>query len=127
MPDSQQHHRAQGLSKGRALDLRPSRNNDVREEQRHQDSVQLSYPVTLKPWFAKWGRRFKLWNDEPMRKRLELDSMGKTCWDLVDGNRSVEDIIQEFVRLYQLHPREAELSVTSFLRELGRRGLIGMR
>ena len=34
--------------------------------------------------------------------------------------------MKEFSRKYQLHPKEAELSVTLFIRELGKRGIIGL-
>jgi hypothetical protein len=39
----------------------------------------------------------------------------------------VRQLIDTFARTHQLEPREAEVAVTQFLRELGRRGLIGMR
>jgi hypothetical protein len=53
--------------------------------------------------------------------------LGTAVWDLIDGRLSVERLIKRFAHLYQLQSREAEMSVTQFLRELGRRGIIGMR
>lgn len=60
-------------------------------------------------------------------KKLQLDALGTEVWDLIDGRRSVRKIIQRFAETHRLHPREAEVSVTRFLRELGKRGLIGLQ
>jgi hypothetical protein len=60
-------------------------------------------------------------------KKLQLDSMGTAVWDLVDGSRSVRRIVQIFAEAHRLENKEAEVSVTSFIRELGQRGLIGLR
>jgi hypothetical protein len=48
-------------------------------------------------------------------------------WNLMDGKRSVRQLVKIFAGTHRLEPREAEVSVTQFIRELGRRGLIGMR
>jgi hypothetical protein len=45
----------------------------------------------------------------------------------VDGKRSVRRIVQIFAEDHRLENREAEISVTSFIRELGQRGLIGLK
>jgi hypothetical protein len=60
-------------------------------------------------------------------KKLHLDEMGTAVWDLMDGRRSVRRVIQGFATKYQLHLKEAEVAVTRFLRELGKRGLIGFK
>ena len=56
-------------------------------------------------------------------KKIELDELGTEVWDLLDGRRSVRHLIKSFAGTHQLEPREAEVSVTQFIRELGRRGL----
>jgi hypothetical protein len=48
-------------------------------------------------------------------------------WDLLDGVRSVRRIIEIFAASHQLPQREVEIAVTQFLRQLGRRGIIGFR
>ena len=48
-------------------------------------------------------------------------------WGLLDGKRSVRELIAVFADRHRMHPKEAEFSVARFLRELGRRGLIGLR
>jgi hypothetical protein len=53
--------------------------------------------------------------------------MGTAVWELMDGERSARQIAEAFARKYQVQVREAETAVTRFLRELGRRGLIGIK
>jgi hypothetical protein len=60
-------------------------------------------------------------------KKFQLDELGTAVWNLMDGKRSVRQLVKIFAGTHRLEPREAEVSVTQFIRELGRRGLIGMR
>jgi hypothetical protein len=53
--------------------------------------------------------------------------MGTAVWDMVDGYRSVRRIVQIFAETHRLDNKEAEVSVTSFIRELGQRGLLGLQ
>lgn len=57
-------------------------------------------------------------------KRLELDEMGTLVWEMIDGKNSVKKIAAGFAKKYQVLPREAEVATASFLRDLGKRGLI---
>jgi len=38
----------------------------------------------------------------------------------------VRQLVERFAKTHQLEAREAEVSVAQFIRELGRRGLIGL-
>ncbi len=68
-----------------------------------------------------------LGNGSPVMRTLELDEMGSATWAFIDGKRSVADIAQQLAQQYKLLPKEAEMSVSIFMRELGRRGLIALR
>ncbi len=46
---------------------------------------------------------------------------------MLDGRRSLGRIAAAFAEAHQLEPREAEIAVTQFIRDLGRRGLVGLR
>ena len=46
---------------------------------------------------------------------------------MIDGKREARKIIDDFQETHKLNRREAEISVTTFLKELGKRGLIVMR
>ena len=118
---------AEGLARREALACVPVRNPDVSEERRDSGVVRLSYPLTYRPWFGRLAARFGKWDQKPMIKRLELDELGTAVWDLVDNERDVRGIVTAFSERFQLHSREAELSVGAFFKELGKRGLVLMR
>mgnify|MGYP002062711251 CR=1 FL=1 len=86
----------------------------------------VGYPLIVKPWIAAVARRLGGSQDRKQTKKLQLDAMGTSVWDLVDGKRSVRTIIQIFAKAHRLENREAEVSVTSFIRQLGQRGLLGL-
>lgn len=116
-----------GLTREAALRCIPVRNADVQEERLPSGDLLLTHPVTLRPWMAAVVRRLGREEQSVRLKKLQLDGLGTDVWDLLDGRRTVERVIQEFTEKYQLHAKEAEVAVTRFLRELGRRGLIGMK
>ena len=61
------------------------------------------------------------------QERLQLDNLGTEVWKMIDGKRTVRDIVDAFAETHQLEGREAEMAVTQFLRDLGKRGLIGLQ
>ena len=87
----------------------------------------MEYPLTVRPWLAAVAKRLGGSREIVQTKKLQLDAMGTAVWDLVDGNRSVRRIVQIFAEVHRLENKEAEVSVTSFIRELGQRGLLGLR
>lgn len=115
------------LERDEALALVPVKNRQVTEQRHHPQQVVLHYPVTVKPWVAGLLRRFGGRAEAVRTRKVQLDELGTAVWDMVDGRRTVRDIVAAFAAAYRLVPREAEVSVTQFLRMLGQRGLIGMR
>ena len=109
-----------------ALGCRPVKSLHVSEDRLASGDVIVSYPVTLRPWFARWARRLGGPGSQTRMKKLQLDALGTAVWDLLDGRRTVRRVVRDFADEHQLHPREAEVSVTRFLRDLGRRGIIGL-
>jgi hypothetical protein len=114
-------------SRAEALEYTPVKNIQVTESRLESGEILLFYPVAIRPWIAALVRRFGGPSDKIETKKIELDVLGAAVWDMIDGNRSVRQIIREFAEQHQLHPREAEVSVTQFLRSLGKRGLIGLQ
>lgn len=115
------------ISRFEAMNCIPVKNVQARETRGETGPVLLSYPVEIRPWLAGLFRRFGVSSDDVRTKKLQLDKLGTAVWDLLDGSRSVGQVIQRFTALQRLHPKEATVSVTLFLRELGKRGLIGLR
>ena len=115
------------ISRDEALRCRPIKAPMVNESRLETGDVLLMYTVVARPWFSKFVKRFGGAVDGAIPKKLQLDALGTEVWDLVDGRRTVRQIIQRFAEEHRLHSREAEVSVTQFLRELGKRGLIGLQ
>jgi len=115
------------MSREAALQCVPLKNKAVKVTRRGTDHLRLSYPLFLKPWMAQLLKRLNPTGSYPPVRHLELDALGMQCWDMLDGNRSVAQIVDLFSRQSRVHPQEAEAAVTRFLRELGRRGIIGMK
>jgi hypothetical protein len=111
------------LSKNEALSATPVASDDIRIQITDQGLVRISYPISIKPWIARLLPRSTV---RPFRT-LELDSMGSFVWNHIDGIRSVEDLTGIVTHHYKCHPSEAEHAVAVFLRQLGQRGIIGLR
>jgi len=105
----------------------PVRNTEVEETPIADDLVRLSYPLAIKPWFGRLAEKVGMWDKRPMIKHLELDEMGTFVWQLIDGEHSVRQIAEEFTNHYEVQSREAELSVTTFIKTIGQRGIIGLK
>ena len=114
------------ISRAEALNRIPVKNIQITEERLETGEVLIGYPVTIRPFFASLVKRFGGSENQVQIKKLQLDTLGSSVWDLLDGKRSVRQLIQIFAETHQLQPREAEVAVTQFIRELGRRGLIGL-
>ncbi len=114
------------ISRAEALNRIPVKNIQITEERLETGEILIGYPVTIRPLFASLVKRFGGSEKQVQTKKLQLDTLGSSVWDLLDGKRSVRQLIQIFAETHQLQPREAEVAVTQFIRELGRRGLIGL-
>jgi hypothetical protein len=115
------------VTRTEALTARPQKNSLVRERRLDNGELLLTYPVQMRPWLAAAVRRLRSSFPEPSRRKLQLDALGASVWDLLDGHSTVHQIVRAFAAAHRLHEQEAEVSVTTFLRQLGRRGLIGLK
>ena len=115
------------INKQRALTAIPVQNSEVTTEVSASGHILIRYPVTLRPWMAKWLQRLKGSSPQIRFRKLQLDNLGTDVWRMIDGKRTVQDIIDNFAQIHQLPTSESESAITQFLRDLGKRGLIGMR
>jgi hypothetical protein len=113
------------LTRGRALNCVPRKNTLVREERRSDGLIRLIYPMSSRPLITAMARKLGR-SPTTTFKKLDLDEMGTFVWEQIDGVRPVRGLVLEFVSRYGVHSREAEVAMSSFLRDLGRRGLIGL-
>jgi len=115
------------LMRSEALNCIPVKSLQIDATQLDSGEIQLAYPTYMRPWFAKLLQGLTGSAATVHTKKLQLDALGTAVWKLLDGKRSVQQVIQQFAVTYSLHPKEAEVAVSQFLRELGKRGLIGMQ
>lgn len=116
-----------GPTRMEALAFKPVKSRQISETRLDTGEVVLEYPLTVRPLVAAVARRLGRSQDLVQAKKLQLDALGTFVWDLVDGKRSVRGMIQIFAETHRLENREAEVAVTRFIRELGKRGLLGLR
>jgi hypothetical protein len=114
------------ISRADALDRIPVKNIQITEARLETGEVVISYPVSMRPFFAGLVKRFGGPEVQIQMKKLQLDELGTSVWDMINGKFSVRQLVERFAKTHQLESREAEVSVAQFIRELGRRGLIGL-
>ena len=114
------------LSRTEALEYTPVKSREISQIRLESGEVIIEYPLIVRPWITAVAKRLGGPQHQKQTKKLQLDAMGTSVWDLVDGQRSVRMIIQIFAKAHRLENREAEVSVTSFIRQLGQRGLLGL-
>ena len=110
-------------SKTEALEAVPVPLPGVQAATTESGLVRISYPAALKPWLT---RLLPATLSRPQRT-LELDAMGSRVWNLIDGQATVRDIARQIAGHYACHPAEAEQAVALFVRQLGQRGILGLR
>jgi len=60
----------------------------------------------------------------PKKRQVVLDAVGARVWRLCDGEHTVAELIGAVQEEYRLNRKEAEASITTYLRRLGKRGLV---
>ncbi len=104
-----------------ALQARPIRNPKLNWRLDDKGEVAITLP----------RREGRLWGlvswifAVPESRDVTLDEIGTHVWRLCDGEHTVEDLIQELKDEHQLSRREVEVSLTTYLRTLGKRGMVG--
>jgi hypothetical protein len=121
------HDDGNALTRNHALECVPVKNPQITQQENVNGELCLSYQVRIRPWFQNIVHKITGKKDDIIRRKLQLDALGTMVWGMIDGKRQAMEIIDDFQKLHQLNRREAEISVTTFLKELGKRGLIVMR
>ncbi len=108
-----------------ALQCIPVINSSVQILEMESGEILLEYPLHVKPLLQAIFERFQK-NKTTPTKKLQLDEMGSVVWKQIDGHKNAQTIITYFADTYGITLQEAEKSVTTFLVDLGRRGIIAM-
>ncbi len=109
------------LTRPQSFNARALRSGAVRVE-RDADGVATLYVPFRASRLVEWlCRRLKV---PPSNARFELDEVGTFVWDLCDGSIPVREMVERLAARYKLSRKEAEASLTIFLRNLVRRGLV---
>lgn len=104
------------------LQLRPVRNPNLEWSEEEGRVVLLVRQSSEKNWKT---RLVGLVVPLPEDRRIVLDAIGTDVWQMTDGENTLGGIAKKLAGKYKLSPREAELSLQQFFKELGRRGYIG--
>ncbi len=109
------------LTRDQAMSARPVRNPSLQWKENDDGNVVVILPRRDDIAGKLLGWLFMV----PQQKPLELDELGTTVWMACDGLNDVGDVVEILAKKYKLNKREVEVSLTEFLRTLGKRGMIG--
>lgn len=115
------------LSKNQAFLFVPQKSDHIEETILESGELLLTYHARVRPIFSKIQTFLTKRPVKPVKRKIQLDLLGKSVWNLLDGKNNVKKIINEFAARHKVNKKEAEVSVTLFLKSLGKKGLIGMK
>jgi hypothetical protein len=113
---------APDLDREQAMSARPVLNQLVRVEQHDDGRVTLQVPRRSTTLVRLVSRFFKL----PPYRRVALDELGSFVIQRCDGEHTVRDIVDKFSEEFKLNKREAEISMTDFIKTLAGRHIIAL-
>lgn len=111
----------EGLSREQAFEARPMRNPELKWRVNDEDCVEVVIPRRSDRLGRVMGFVFAV----PETKPVILDDVGTFVWGLCDAKHTVADLVQALCDEYNLTEREVEVSLTEYLRILGKRGMVG--
>jgi hypothetical protein len=112
------------ISKDDSLFCIPKKQKAVKETFLDSGDLLLSYHTAYKPFFNRIQKILHKNSKKTFERKIQLDGLGIDVWQLMTGTKNVKQIISEFASIHSLNYKEAEISVTLFLRSLGKKGLI---
>jgi hypothetical protein len=109
------------LTPEQVLGSRPLRNEQLRTEELEDGGIRI-YALRRESW---WVRLLAIVFPIPRERRVELDSVGRQVWELCNGEHTLREMVEAFRKRHKLTRMEAEWSLRNYLKDLGRRGLVG--
>ena len=108
------------IDRRQSLDAVPVLNGGFVRETKPDGRIDL---VIRGPRPRGWLSRFM---PPEVEQRFKLDELGTAVYGLIDGVRTVEQIMNGFAERFRLNKRETEISVAAFLRLLAERKIISL-
>lgn len=109
------------LTPEQVLSSRPIRNEQLRTEELEDGGIRI-YALRREAW---WIKLLSVIFPIATERRIELDAVGRQVWELCDGEHTLRDMAEAFQKRHKLTRIEAEWSLRNYLKDLGRRGLVG--
>jgi hypothetical protein len=109
------------LSRDEAFEARPVRNPSLKWRMNDEGVVEVIVPRRKDAFGRLMGFLFFV----PENRPITLDEVGTRVWDMCDGEHTVEEIVNTLSDEYKLQRREVEVSLTEYLRTLGKKGMVG--
>ncbi|NLG15564.1 MAG: PqqD family protein [Lentisphaerae bacterium] len=117
---SRSSHSQPSVSAADALRSIPAINPGVTFETDGGGRLVAHVPVSRRKGF--WGRFQK-----PVSiHRVRLDEIGKFVIERINGERTVQDLVDVFSKTYRVNGREAKLCMADFLKSLAQRNIISI-
>ena len=110
------------MSKKEVIELLPVRNQLLTWTKTEDNEIMLSIPMRKDRVGVLIGRIFKT----PDSKQVLLDEVGAHVWELCDGKHNIAGVVAEISKQFGLSRREAEVSVTLYLKTLAERKFVGL-
>lgn len=110
-----------GLKRDDILSAIPLRNATIKWEQNSEGEVSIVIPQKDKLWVKVVTKIFMV----PSKRVVVLDEIGSYVWMLCDGEHTIRDIMNSLSSKYHLTRKEAEVSLITYMRNLGKRGMLG--
>ena len=116
------------ITREQMLAVRPMRHPKIEwvREPRKSDEVVVAL-LKIPRLKGRWADLVAKWLQVPDHKKVELDEIGSDVWEMCNGSTNVEAIAKAIGTSYRLNKRQAEVSVTAYLKMLAERRLIALR
>jgi hypothetical protein len=100
----------------------PMVNAGVHAQPRDDDVQRLELVIRLR----RDGGFLSRFMPPTLERKVKLDDLGTFVFGLIDGRRTVREIVEAFLARYRVNRREAELSTVEFIRSLAQRQAISI-
>jgi len=112
--------KARHFDRDYALACKPRRLPVVRTEEKEEGKLYVTVKIRPARWVKWFGGR------EEVDRTFALDAIGGEVYEACDGKSQVKVMVREFAKTHKVSLAEAEVSVTSFLQTLMKKGLVAM-